>query len=95
MKGISPLVSNPAGQIVAKDLTAYKDCAPVAMLQSTLTRIHDHRSSEESKDAPIAFPNDRTASIRSGEQNRHFRYHAILKRQNGHNDMQMTYQFPL
>ncbi|KAI5939409.1 Cilia- and flagella-associated protein 47 [Manis javanica] len=71
--GISPLVSNPAGQIVAKDLTAYKDCAPVAMLQSTLTRIHDHRSSEESKDAPIAFPNDRTASIRSGEQNRHFR----------------------
>uniref|UniRef100_A0A8C9DPY6 Cilia and flagella associated protein 47 n=1 Tax=Prolemur simus TaxID=1328070 RepID=A0A8C9DPY6_PROSS len=72
--GISPLVTNPTGQFVAKDLTKYKDSAPVAMLQSAKTHIHDHRSNKESvKDALIAFPNDRAASIRSGDPDKHFR----------------------
>ncbi|XP_058391604.1 cilia- and flagella-associated protein 47 [Diceros bicornis minor] len=72
--GISPLVSNPTGQFVIKDLAKCKDCAPVAMLQSTMTRLHNHPSSKESmKDALIAFPNDRAASIRSGDQHKHFR----------------------
>nr|XP_023490286.1 cilia- and flagella-associated protein 47 isoform X1 [Equus caballus] len=72
--GISPLVSNPTGQFVIKDLAKYKDCLPVAVLQSAMTHIHDHRSSKKAmKDALIAFPNDRIASIRSGEQDKHFR----------------------
>uniref|UniRef100_A0A8C5W9G3 Cilia and flagella associated protein 47 n=1 Tax=Microcebus murinus TaxID=30608 RepID=A0A8C5W9G3_MICMU len=72
--GISPLVSNPTGQFVAKDLAKYKDSAPVAMLQSAKTYIHNHRSNKESvKDELIAFPNDRTASIRSGDHDKHFR----------------------
>uniref|UniRef100_A0A667I3F2 Calponin-homology (CH) domain-containing protein n=1 Tax=Lynx canadensis TaxID=61383 RepID=A0A667I3F2_LYNCA len=72
--GISPLVSNPTGQFVVRDLPKYKDCAPVAMLQSTMTHLHNHHLSKESpKDALIAFPNDRAASIRSGDQHKHFR----------------------
>ncbi|XP_025790294.1 cilia- and flagella-associated protein 47 [Puma concolor] len=72
--GISPLVSNPTGQFVVRDLPKYKDCAPVAMLQSTMTHLHNHHLSKESpKDALIAFPNDRAASIRSGDQDKHFR----------------------
>nr|XP_060492229.1 cilia- and flagella-associated protein 47 [Panthera onca] len=72
--GISPLVSNPTGQFVVRDLPKYKDCAPVAMLQSTMTHLHNHHLSKESpKDALIAFPNDRAASIRSGDQHKHYR----------------------
>uniref|UniRef100_A0AAA9SCT4 Calponin-homology (CH) domain-containing protein n=1 Tax=Bos taurus TaxID=9913 RepID=A0AAA9SCT4_BOVIN len=72
--GISPLVSNPTGQFVVKDLVQYKDHARVAMLQSTMTRIHNHKINKELlKDALIAFPNDRAASIRSGEDHENFR----------------------
>ncbi|XP_008593043.1 PREDICTED: uncharacterized protein CXorf22 homolog, partial [Galeopterus variegatus] len=72
--GISPLVSNPTGQFVVKDLVKFKDYAPVAMLQSTRTFIHNHQSSKElMKDAMIAFPNDRAASIRSGDHDEQFR----------------------
>lgn len=74
LKGISPLISNPVGQFVVKDLAKYKDHALVAMLQSTTTHIHNHNTSKELiKDALIAFPNDRAASIRSGEEHKHFR----------------------
>ena len=73
LTGISPLVSNPAGQFVVKDLVQYKDHAPVAMLQSTMTRIHNHKINKELlKGALIAFPNDRAASIRS-EDHENFR----------------------
>ncbi|KAM6143220.1 cilia- and flagella-associated protein 47 [Erethizon dorsatum] len=72
--GISPLISNPTGQFVAKDLAKYKDVAPVAMLQSARTHLHDHQSTKQStKGALIAFPNDRAASIRPGERNEQFR----------------------
>ncbi|XP_052518697.1 cilia- and flagella-associated protein 47 [Budorcas taxicolor] len=72
--GISPLVSNPTGQFVVKDLVQYKDHAPVAMLQSTMTHIHNHKINKELiKGALIAFPNDRAASIRSGEDHENFR----------------------
>ncbi|XP_077000992.1 cilia- and flagella-associated protein 47 isoform X2 [Tamandua tetradactyla] len=71
--GISPLVSNPTGQFVAKD-SAKNNRAPVAMLQSAMTDIHNHHSNKLSmKDALIAFPNDRATSVRSGEQNKSFR----------------------
>nr|XP_058147688.1 cilia- and flagella-associated protein 47 [Dasypus novemcinctus] len=71
--GISPLVSNPTGRFVNKDL-AKNNRAPVAMLQSAMTDIHNHHSSKGStKDALIAFPNDRAASIRPGDQHKHFR----------------------
>ncbi|XP_049727859.1 cilia- and flagella-associated protein 47 isoform X2 [Elephas maximus indicus] len=72
--GISPLVSNPTGQFVVKDFAKCKDYAPVAMLQSAKARIHSHEASKDTvKDALIAFPNDRAASIRPGEQGKHFR----------------------
>ncbi|XP_020737338.2 cilia- and flagella-associated protein 47 [Odocoileus virginianus] len=72
--GLSPLVSNPTGQFVVEDLVQYKDHAPVAMLQSTMTHIHNHKINKELiKGALIAFPNDRAASIRSGEDHKNFR----------------------
>ncbi|XP_023596330.1 cilia- and flagella-associated protein 47 [Trichechus manatus latirostris] len=72
--GISPLVSNPTGQFVVKDFAKCKDYAPVAMLQSAKACIHSHQAKKETvKDALIAFPNDRAASIRPGEQDKHFR----------------------
>ncbi|XP_022363689.1 cilia- and flagella-associated protein 47 [Enhydra lutris kenyoni] len=72
--GISPLVTNPTGQFVVRDLPKYKDRAPVTMLQSAMTRLHNHRISKESmKGALIAFPNDRATSIRSGDQHKLFR----------------------
>ncbi|XP_058441727.1 cilia- and flagella-associated protein 47 isoform X2 [Marmota monax] len=72
--GISPLITNPIGHLVVSDLENYKVQAPVAMLQSARTHIHDHRTNEESmKDALIAFPNDRAASIRSEDNRKHFR----------------------
>ncbi|KAF4027207.1 hypothetical protein G4228_019312 [Cervus hanglu yarkandensis] len=72
--GLSPLVSNPTGQFVVKDLVQYKNHAPVAMLQSAMTHIHNHKIKKELiKGALIAFPNDRAASIRSGEDHKNFR----------------------
>ncbi|XP_048069741.1 cilia- and flagella-associated protein 47 [Ursus arctos] len=72
--GISPLVSNPTGQFVVRDLPKYKYRAPVTVLQSAMTSLHNHRRGEESmKGALIAFPNDRAASIRSGDQHKLFR----------------------
>lgn len=74
MKGISPFVCNPTGQFVVKDLAKYEEYAPVAMLQSTMTTIHNQCSNKEAvKDALIAFPNDRAASIRPGHPDKHFR----------------------
>uniref|UniRef100_A0A7N5JXY1 Cilia and flagella associated protein 47 n=1 Tax=Ailuropoda melanoleuca TaxID=9646 RepID=A0A7N5JXY1_AILME len=72
--GISSLVSNPVGQFVVRDLPKYKYRAPVTMLQSAMTSLHNHRRGKESmKGALIAFPNDRAASIRSGDQHKLFR----------------------
>ncbi|XP_039112210.1 cilia- and flagella-associated protein 47 [Hyaena hyaena] len=72
--GISALVSNPMGQFVVRDLPKLKDHVPVAMLQSPMTHLHSHHLNKESmKNALIAFPNDRAASIRSGDQRKHFR----------------------
>ncbi|XP_032955842.1 cilia- and flagella-associated protein 47 [Rhinolophus ferrumequinum] len=71
---VLPLINNPTGRFMVKDWAKSKEYAPVAMLQSTMTSIHSHRSRKETRtDALIAFPNDRAASIKSGEQNKHFR----------------------
>ncbi|KAL1766565.1 hypothetical protein HispidOSU_016297, partial [Sigmodon hispidus] len=71
---ISPLVSNPTRHFVIKDLKKKEDLPPVAaMLRSAMTNLHDHRLTDVSvKDALIAFPNDRAASIRCGEHHEHF-----------------------
>ncbi|XP_062039112.1 cilia- and flagella-associated protein 47 [Lepus europaeus] len=72
--GISPFVSNPTGQFVVKDLVKNKNPVPVAMLQSAMTDLHNHHSNKASvKNALIAYPNDRTASVRPGAQDKHFR----------------------
>ncbi|GAB1302928.1 Cilia and flagella-associated protein 47 [Apodemus speciosus] len=73
--GISPLVSNPTRHFVIKDSEKKDDLPPVAaMLRSTATKLHNHCLHDEStKNAMIAFPNDRAASIRSGDHHEHFR----------------------
>ncbi|XP_066213854.1 cilia- and flagella-associated protein 47 [Saccopteryx leptura] len=72
--GISPYITNPTGQFMVKDLVKCERCAPVAMLQSDKTTIHDHRSSKGSvSNALIAFPNDRAGSVRSTDQDKYFR----------------------
>nr|XP_042125169.1 cilia- and flagella-associated protein 47 isoform X1 [Peromyscus maniculatus bairdii] len=73
--GISPLISNPTRQFVIKDSEEKDDLPPVAaMLRSTMTKLHNHRINDVSeKDAMIAFPNDRAASLRCGDHHEHFR----------------------
>ncbi|KAM5195366.1 cilia- and flagella-associated protein 47 [Hipposideros larvatus] len=68
------MMKNNPGRFMVKDWEKSREYSPVAMLQSSMTDIHNHRSNKESpKDALIAFPNDRVASIKSGEKNKHFR----------------------
>ncbi|XP_072869917.1 cilia- and flagella-associated protein 47 [Chlorocebus sabaeus] len=72
--GMLPLIRNPTGNFVIKDLAKRKNYAPVAMLQSATTRTHNHRSCEEPvKDVLLAFPNDRAATLRSKDHDKHFR----------------------
>ncbi|XP_016288857.2 cilia- and flagella-associated protein 47 isoform X1 [Monodelphis domestica] len=66
--GLTPLITNSTGQYVVDETGQYKNFAPVAMLQSHITSIHNHRLSRNlNKDALVAFPNDRSASLRSGD----------------------------
>ncbi|XP_007956994.1 cilia- and flagella-associated protein 47, partial [Orycteropus afer afer] len=73
--GISPAVTNPVGEFVVEDFAKGKDYAPVAMLQSAgTTHIHSHQANKKvEEDAQVALPNDRAASIRSGERDERFR----------------------
>ncbi|XP_060230649.1 cilia- and flagella-associated protein 47 [Meriones unguiculatus] len=73
--GLSPLISDPTRQFVIRDSEKKEDLPPVAaMLRSAMTNLHNHHLNDESvKDALIAFPNDRAASIRSGDHHEHFR----------------------
>ncbi|XP_051846552.1 cilia- and flagella-associated protein 47 [Antechinus flavipes] len=72
--GLTPVITNVTGQYVGDETGEYKNFAPVAMLKSHLTSIHDHGVSEHlKKDALIAFPNDRCASLRSGDPREEFR----------------------
>ncbi|XP_040859058.1 cilia- and flagella-associated protein 47 [Ochotona curzoniae] len=72
--GISPFVSNPIGKYVAEDLVKSKNPVPVATLRSAMTRLHQHHTNEGAvTKALIAYPNDRTASIRPGDPHKNFR----------------------
>uniref|UniRef100_A0A8C5K937 Cilia and flagella associated protein 47 n=1 Tax=Jaculus jaculus TaxID=51337 RepID=A0A8C5K937_JACJA len=73
--GISPVISNPTRRYVIKDSSQKEDKPPAAaMLQSAMTHLHSHHLHEEAtKNALIAFPNDRAASIRCGDHHEHFR----------------------
>ncbi|XP_074844435.1 cilia- and flagella-associated protein 47 [Carettochelys insculpta] len=72
--GITPMITNATGQLVADETGPLIDFAPVAMLQSAQTQIHIHQKNRDCKsDALIAFPNDRSASIRPGEQHKNYR----------------------
>ncbi|XP_027731257.1 cilia- and flagella-associated protein 47 [Vombatus ursinus] len=66
--GLTPLITNATGQYVVDETGEYKNFAPVAMLKSKLTSIHDHHlSAPLGNDVLVAFPNDRCASLRSGD----------------------------
>ncbi|XP_006881910.1 PREDICTED: uncharacterized protein CXorf22 homolog [Elephantulus edwardii] len=72
--GISPLITNPTGQFVIEDFAKDKASTRVAMLQSAATDIHIHKANKKAvSDELIAFPNDRAASIKSGERDKCFR----------------------
>ncbi|NWQ76028.1 CFA47 protein, partial [Columbina picui] len=72
--GITPMISNATGQFVVDGTGQCTDTAPVAILKSTQTQIHTHQINRNCKDdALIAFPNDRTASIRPSERNKKYR----------------------
>ncbi|NXC47636.1 CFA47 protein, partial [Penelope pileata] len=72
--GITPMISNATGWFVADDAGQCTDIAPVAMLKSAQTQIHTHQINRNCKDdALIAFPNDRSASIRPSERNKKYR----------------------
>ncbi|XP_068773049.1 cilia- and flagella-associated protein 47 isoform X2 [Struthio camelus] len=90
--GITPMISNPTGQFVPDDMGQCTDIAPMAILKSTQTQIHTHRISRNCKsDALIAFPNDRSASIRPSE--RHKKYRTIFTKTERYNyvDPQFSY----
>ncbi|XP_040600110.1 cilia- and flagella-associated protein 47 isoform X2 [Mesocricetus auratus] len=91
--GISPLISNPTRQFVIKDSRKKEDRPPVAaMLQSAFTNLHNHRANEVSaKDALIAFPNDRAASIRCGDHHEQFR--TIFTKMPRHHYMDPDYEY--
>ncbi|XP_059580365.1 cilia- and flagella-associated protein 47 [Alligator mississippiensis] len=75
--GITPMISNATGYFIADEMGQYSDPAPVAMLKSAQTQIHTHTINRNCKsDALIAFPNDRSASIRPSE--RHKKYRTIF-----------------
>ncbi|XP_068919939.1 cilia- and flagella-associated protein 47 [Petaurus breviceps papuanus] len=66
--GLTPLITNATGQYVIDETGEYKNFAPVAMLKSNLTSIHDHQlSGHLGNDVLVAFPNDRSSSLRSGD----------------------------
>ncbi|NXL84048.1 CFA47 protein, partial [Alectura lathami] len=72
--GITPMISNATGCFVADGTGQGTDIAPVAILKSTKTQIHTHQINRNCKgDALIAFPNDRSTSIRPSERNKKYR----------------------
>ncbi|XP_062432984.1 cilia- and flagella-associated protein 47 [Rhea pennata] len=90
--GITPMISNPTGQFVPDDTRQCTDIAPVAILKSTQTQIHTHQINRNYKsDVLIAFPNDRSASIRPFE--RHKKYRTIFTKTERYNyvDPQFSY----
>ncbi|XP_032305269.1 cilia- and flagella-associated protein 47 isoform X2 [Coturnix japonica] len=72
--GITPMITNATGQFVADDTGQCARTAPMAILKSTQTGIHTHQINRNFKgDALIAFPNDRSTSIRPSERNKKYR----------------------
>ncbi|XP_052530326.1 cilia- and flagella-associated protein 47 [Tympanuchus pallidicinctus] len=72
--GITPVITNATGRFVADDMRQCTDIAPMAILKSTKTQIHTHQINRNCKgDALIAFPNDRSTSIRPSERNKKYR----------------------
>ncbi|XP_040516248.1 cilia- and flagella-associated protein 47 isoform X2 [Gallus gallus] len=72
--GITPMITNATGWFVADDTGQCTDTAPMAILKSTKTQIHTHQINRNCKrDALIAFPNDRSTSIRPSERNKKYR----------------------
>ncbi|XP_075769379.1 cilia- and flagella-associated protein 47 isoform X3 [Pelodiscus sinensis] len=82
--GITPMITNATGQLVADEIGRFTDFAPVAMLRSAQTQMHTHQKNRDCmSDALIAFPNDRSASIRPGE--RHKKYRTIFTKADRYN----------
>ncbi|KGL74317.1 Uncharacterized protein CXorf22, partial [Tinamus guttatus] len=90
--GITPMISNPAGQFVPDDTGQCTDIAPVAILKSTQTQIHTHQINRNCKnDVLIPLLNDHSASIVPFE--RHKKYRTIFTKTESYNyvDPQFSY----
>ncbi|MGH0144520.1 UNVERIFIED_CONTAM: hypothetical protein FKN15_016434 [Acipenser sinensis] len=75
--GITPSISNETGQFVVvktDNLRKYSSSARMAVLSAAKTGIHTHKRSRSlDKNALVAFPNDRYASIRPTLRNEQYR----------------------
>ncbi|RXM29158.1 Cilia- and flagella-associated protein 47 [Acipenser ruthenus] len=75
--GITPSISNETGQFVevkTYNLRKYSSSARMAVLSAAKTGIHTHKRSRSlDKNALVAFPNDRYASIRPTLRNEQYR----------------------
>ncbi|XP_066563691.1 cilia- and flagella-associated protein 47-like [Amia ocellicauda] len=75
--GITPAVTNETGQCVEVDAEKLANCSNMvrmAVLSASKTGIHAHRRSRSlERNKLIAFPNDRSASIRPHSRNEHYR----------------------
>ncbi|XP_078514036.1 cilia- and flagella-associated protein 47 [Lissotriton helveticus] len=75
--GITPQISNATGHfvLVTPDETGtYAGPAPVAMLNSANTPLHSHlKCNKAEDDALVAFPNDRSGSLRPSDRQKIYR----------------------
>ncbi|XP_069495471.1 cilia- and flagella-associated protein 47 [Ambystoma mexicanum] len=75
--GITPVVSNPTGHFIRappEETAIYAASGRVAMLNSMQTHIHSHQKANEAEThALVAFPNDRSASMRPSDRQKKYR----------------------
>ncbi|KAM3935444.1 cilia- and flagella-associated protein 47 [Leptodactylus fuscus] len=75
--GITPLISNPSGhfvQVAPQETAVVIGPTRTATLKADKTQIHNHQKTTSiDKNVMVAFPNDRTASIRPCDRNTNYR----------------------
>lgn len=85
LTGLTPQVTNPAGQwpyVCCSELSRCYAMVRAAVLCSDRTQLHEHqRKSQNTKEKVfVAFPNDRATSIRPADAGTEYRYAQWLQR---------------
>uniref|UniRef100_H3AJZ3 CFA47 protein n=1 Tax=Latimeria chalumnae TaxID=7897 RepID=H3AJZ3_LATCH len=72
LPGITPTISNETGlfpYMVSREMRRYSSSSGMALLSAAKTRIHSHRRSNSlEKNVFVAFPNDRSTSLKPGDK---------------------------